>query len=82
MCARVRAERNKVGLRVGLIYGYCRRGEKFEEKSDGNFVGKGRIREVNRNEEVRILGRDNSPDLRQVEIIGPDSIPEGRGSVR
>jgi len=74
MCERVRAERNRVVLRANFIYGYCRRGEKVKEKSDENIVGKGRIREVNGNEGVRILGRDNFPDLRQVEIIGPDSI--------
>jgi len=77
MCERVRAERSKVNLRVDLIYGYCRRGEKIKEESDGNIVGKSRIREVNGNEGVRILGRDNFPDLRQVEIIGPDSIRSG-----
>jgi len=62
---------------VDLIYGYCKRGEKIEEKSDGNIVGKGRIREVNGNEGVRILDRDNFPDFCQVEIIGPDSIRTG-----
>jgi len=62
---------------VDLIYDYCRRGEKIEEESDGNIVGKGRIREVNGNEGVWILGRNNFPDLRQVKIIGPDSIHIG-----
>jgi len=42
-----------------------------------NIVGEGRIREVDGNEGVRILGRDNFPDFRQVEIIGPDSIRTG-----
>jgi len=69
--------RSEVSLRVDLIYGYCRRGEKIEEKSNGNIVGKERTRKVNGNEGIRILDHDNFSDLRQVEIIGPDSIRTG-----
>jgi len=49
-------------------------------KKNRTGTSKGRIREVNGNEGVLggILGRDNFPDLRQAEIIGPDNIRSGR----
>jgi len=39
-------------------------GEEVEKESDGSIVRKGRIREVNRNEGVWVLDRDDFSDLR------------------
>jgi len=63
MCKRMWAERSKIVLRVDFIYGYYRRGEEVIKEMDRDVIKKGKIREVNRNEGVRVLGRDDFFDL-------------------
>jgi len=53
------------------------RGEEVVKKTDGNIVGKRRGRKENRDEGVRILGRDDLSDFCQIKIIGPDGIRTG-----
>jgi len=63
MCECVRVERSKVNLGMNLVYGYCRRGEKVKEESDGNFIRKGGSREKDGDNGVWVLTRDGDPNF-------------------
>jgi len=67
-------ERSKVGLRVDLIYGYCRRGEKVKRESDGNIVRKGGSRKKDGDNCVGVLTRDDDPDFGQIETVRTNEI--------
>jgi len=60
-----------------FIYRYCGRGKEVIKESDGNIVRERGIGKENRNEGVRILGRDDFSDLDQIKIIGPDGVCPG-----